>query len=327
MYNYDEILGIDVGNSETKSQHTKIVSGYTGPFNSKPTMSAHSLYLRGQYYSLSDDRLYYEKDKTKDERCIVLTLSSIANELLFKFNNKMSQKEEVQQKIYNVHSIALGAGLPIAHYKKMYIDNLINYYESYMRNGIQFEYDGYAFDFKMPVCRIYPQGGAAASVKENIFASKYSSYYVIDIGGYTIDVVLFKNGAPSKAGIPLELGILTLFDNIIANVLANFDVQLDYDAIESVLRGETTILSSDVQSAILDMADKHAWNIINALKQQKIMFDSRPGLFVGGGSVLLKKYITKNPNVNPNALAFVEDSCVNARGYAILLRQELNQIQ
>ena len=71
-------LGIDVGNSDTKSENTTFPSGYEGPYSSRPAIVNEYLELNGKYFIPTTDRLFYLKDKTADDRCIVLTLMAIA---------------------------------------------------------------------------------------------------------------------------------------------------------------------------------------------------------------------------------------------------------
>ena len=157
------ILGIDVGNSDTKSQNTIFPSGYEGPYSFQPSFSSDCLKFEGKYYTPSDERLFYLQDKTVDERCIILTLISIAKELILQFSaSPDAERTSIQKSISEIRHIALGAGLPVAHYKKKYIENLLAYYQRYMGSGITFSYNDYCFSFIMDACRIFPQGGAAA---------------------------------------------------------------------------------------------------------------------------------------------------------------------
>ena len=60
-----------------------------------------------------------------------------------------------------------------------------------------------------------------------------------------------------------------------------------------------------------------------ALRQQKIMFDSHPCLFVGGGSIQLMPYIIKNPLIKKETCLFIKDAKANAKGYARLIKAEM----
>ena len=319
------ILGIDVGNYDTKSQNTTIPSGYEGPYNTKPAISNQYLLFAGEYYVPTVNRLYFMKDKTSDERAIVLTLMSIATELIDKFSKKEgATRESIQAAITGTTHISLGAGLPISHYTKTYIDNLINYYHKYMGSGIEFEYCGYSFNLIMDVCRIYPQGGAAFACKANRFMGVFSTYYLIDIGGYTVDVAQFKDDSISKDKLSLDLGIIIMYDSIIDKATVDFDVDLDYGLIEAVLNDKKTILKAEVNEMIKAMTQKHADNIVYTLRQKKILLNSHPCLFIGGGSLLLKQYLLNNNMVSTSKdeTQFITDTRANAKGYTRLLKAE-----
>lgn len=314
-------LGIDVGNSDTKSANTTFVSGYEGPFTNKPLMANHILFYNGKYYSPSITQLYYLKDKTSDERALVLTLISIAKELISRFEKKENATHEmIQSCIDTVKVIGLGVGLPVAHYKATLIENLINYYADYMGNGIHFEYDNYTFQFEMKLCEVYPQGGAAVFSKSCRFTKEYNAFYVVDIGGYTVDVSLFKNGIPCKDRISLDMGVIIMYDNIVSRISMDCDIDIDYNIILDVLNSEKTVLKPDAVAIIQEMTAKHANNIINALRQKKIMFDSYPTIYFGGGSNLLKPFILANPLIRRETSCFISDTRANAKGYERLIK-------
>lgn len=314
-------LGIDVGNSDTKSANTTFVSGYEGPFTNKPLMANHVLSYNGKYYAPSINQLYYLKDKTSDERALILTLISIAKELISRFEKKENATHEmIQSYIDTVKVIGLGVGLPVSHYKATYIDNLITYYTSYMGNGIHFEYDNYSFQFEMKLCEVYPQGGAAVFGKSCRISKEYKYFYVCDIGGYTLDVCLFMNGVPCKDRISLDMGIIIMYDEIISRVSMDCDIDIDYNIIKDVLNNEKTVLKPDAVAIIHEMTEKHANNIVNALKQKKIMLDSYPTIFFGGGSNLLKPFLLANPLISKETSCFISDTRANAKGYERLIK-------
>lgn len=319
-------IGIDVGNGYTKSQNTVIASSYDGPFTQKPTLSKHYLCLNGNYYDSSSEPMFYQKDKTLNERGIVLTLFSIAEEIIASAVKKVGEnKEKIQEQISLVTQIVLGAGLPISHYKKKYVENLISYYERYMKNGISFDYDDYHFSFRMVFCRIYPQGAAAIACKEYRMANACSTFYTVDIGSYTVDVAMFQNGAPSQNLISFESGVFTLYDKAIEAVNRSYDIDIDYCTVEAVLRNEPTVLYPEVTELILATGQKHTNDIINALRQKKVLLDSHPSLIIGGGASLLQKYVLANPLIRKDITQFVKDTKANAKGYARLVRADYRE--
>ena len=73
------LIGVDHGNKQIKTVHcAPFVSGLqqsmTRPFGP-------SLQYCGNYYTLSNERIPYRKDKTVDDRFFILTLIAIAEEL------------------------------------------------------------------------------------------------------------------------------------------------------------------------------------------------------------------------------------------------------
>lgn len=317
-------LGIDVGNAFTKSQNTTFCSGFEGPYSEKPLFANDYLYFDNKYYVPSSvDIMYYQKDKTTDETGIILTLISIAKELIEVFSKKEGDdRDKIQSRITETKNISLGAGLPVGYYTKAYVEKLLYYYNKYMANGISFSYDDYDFSFTMDLCKIYPQGYAATLVKENRLKELYNSYYVIDIGGYTIDVARFVDGTPADAGFSLEMGMIVMYDNIVSKVSSEFDIDLDYNTIKTVLTGGKTVLDTEVISYIFSLAKAHANSIINKLAQKGVKFSSYPSLFAGGGSLLLKKAISDNALLSKSKIQFITDPRANAKGYAKLIRAD-----
>ena len=96
------IIGVDVGNYNTKSQNTVIPSGYEGPFLEATILGGYergNLKWNGLYYIHSSKRLPYLADKTKDDRCIILTLMSISKEILLRTEKEGMSHDEIQAAI------------------------------------------------------------------------------------------------------------------------------------------------------------------------------------------------------------------------------------
>ena len=83
------LIGVDHGNKQIKTAHGEpFVSGLqqslTRPFGQ-------SLQYCGTYYTLSNERIPFHKDKTEDDRFFVLTLIAIAEEITAR---GLSEKEQ-----------------------------------------------------------------------------------------------------------------------------------------------------------------------------------------------------------------------------------------
>ena len=320
-------FGVDVGIFDTKSQHTTTPSGFKGPNPEKPLMSSSGEYLEfdGKYYIPTSERFAYEKDKTRSERALILTLFALAKEIDYqvtKARKDLTLKDK-QRLVNNYKEIALGVGLPPTHYTRARIDELTNYYKKYLGNGIKFTWNDLEFNLTMKACRVYPQGAAAASEPSNSLRTKYPAYYLIDIGGYTVDIVKFVNDGIDGKWTSKEEGILKMYDEIISEVQMNYDITLENSHIEDILENRATIIADEVKQYIRQSAQKHADHILDISRQLGVEFKAYPIAFVGGGSLQLKDYIVRNSLINENNVIFLPDPCANAKGFARFIKAEV----
>ena len=99
------LIAIDHGNKQMKTAHHTFSSGLCES-DTKPPFGENVLRYKGKYYTLSDQRIPYMRDKTKDDRFFILTLYAIAFELRYL---RYPANETVD--------VALAVGLPPAHYE------------------------------------------------------------------------------------------------------------------------------------------------------------------------------------------------------------------
>lgn len=321
------IIGVDVGNYDTKSQHTITPSGYKGPFSTLPPIADEWLSYNGGFYIPTTSRFPYEKDKTESERCVVLSLFAIAKEIIYKVKKerKDASSTEIQNHIKNIDHITLGVGLPPAHYTEARVSALTDYYMSHLAKMTKFSYSGYQFILRMTECFVYPQGGAGAVDKDNSFKSEYDSYFVVDIGGYTVDLLKFTNGRIDGVWASKEEGIITIFDEIIEKAKTEHDITLDYHAIESVLSGKKSILEishPETVQCIREEAQTKVDHLIDSIHQSGVEFSIYPCAFMGGGSLLLKDNILNNSMINEKTVVFIQDPCANAKAYEVFAEAE-----
>ena len=77
--------------------------------------------------------------------------------------------------------------------------------------------------------------------------------------------------------------------------------------------GEETILEEEIIKEIYRMADDRVHMIINKLHAHVTDFRTNPAIFLGGGSLLLKKQIEQSPEFK--YIEFIDDVKANAIGY------------
>lgn len=309
----DIILGIDVGNSDTKSSHTSTPSGIKESSSLPPETSEYLLY-NNKYYIPSFDRMPYRMDKTTDELCLALTLIAISKELLF----RVPTGTDPQAYISRITDLHLGVGLPPMHYSILK-DKTIAYYEDAMSGGICYTYSGIDFSYALKTCKVFPQDYTAVMTDKKSFelVRRFidSRVYAIDIGGITVDYIPIIKGKPDMLGADsIELGINKMFDSIIQQIFVKTGHRVGYDAVENVLNKKETVLPEDIKELIIKESEKWTNNIVDVLKQKGMDLWAYPAVFLGGGSKLLKPFLKANKSIMNSE--FIASANANAKAYA-----------
>ena len=280
------LIAVDHGNYAIKTPNFSFVSGLA-EHTVRPPLAEEILEYDGRYWTLSGKRISYMRDKTQDNRFYILTLFAIAKEL------------EKQGAPSPLHSIDLAVGLPPEHYGVLK-DRFAKYFK---RDGaIRFTYKDrpYMISINRVMMRVF----------------------LIDIGGYTTDVLLLRHGKPDMQFCrSLESGIITMNNEIIRKVNSLHDLLIDDEHISAVLQGEDTILSPEVKATILSATELHANSILNQLRELQVDLRSNPAVFIGGGSLLLRPFLTRSPLVA--RADFIDSPAANALGYQMLAKAAL----
>ena len=127
---------------------------------------------------------------------------------------------------------------------------------------------------------VFPQAYAAVVPKSSMVVNMLR-VFVVDIGGYTTDVLLLKNGKPDLQFCrSLETGIITMNNEIIRKVGALHDMRIEDEHISAVLSGQDTILPDDVKQTICGATKLHAQDILNQLRELQVDLRSNPAVFI-----------------------------------------------
>ena len=301
------IIAIDHGNYSIKTPHYVFLAGLS-EHTVRPLFTDEALEYEGRFWTLSGRRLSYMRDKTQDDRYFILTLFAIGKELA----NKELGTEPVH--------IDLAVGLPPEHFGVLK-ERFVRYLK---REGeVHFDYGGRAYDVVIRNVMVYPQAYAAA-VLQSSQVLRESNLFLVDIGGYTTDVLLLRRGRPDLQFCrSLESGIITMNNEIIRKIGAQYDLRLEDEHISTVLRGSTSLLPEEVQREIRTEAENHAKDILDQLRELQVDLRVNPVRFLGGGSMLLKPFLEASPLVG--RAEFSDSPCDNAVGYEMLARAALSK--
>lgn len=303
------LIAIDHGNHACKTVHYNFVSGLA-QHSVRPPMADEVLEYNGEYWTLSGQRLPYRRDKTRDESFFILTLFAIAKELAH------------AGPIPSAEKIDLAVGLPPEHYGLLK-DKFRDYFKR--NQSVQFIFNDKPVTVMIRDVFVYPQAFAAIA-PQKCQLKHHLRLFLVDIGGYTTDVLLLRQGKPDMQFCrSLETGVITMNNDIIRRVGALHDMQIEDEHISAVLAGKETILPEEVKDTIRKSAEQHAKNILNQLRELKVDLRSNPAVFIGGGSALFRDYLEKSPLVA--SATFVESVNANAIGYHAMAEAQLSLLR
>ncbi len=239
------IISIDHGNKQIKTIHKTFTSGLCES-DTRPPFGENVLFYNGKYYTLSDQRIPYMRDKTADERFFILTLFAIG----FELRRVLVSEHPVK--------IQLCIGLPPAHYGTLY-----KKFEQYFleRGQLDFRIDGTPYSILITEAECFPQAYAAAiPVFQKL--QQLPRAIIVDIGGFTADYLQIKYGEVDLSVCDsLENGVIVLYNRIRSKINADFDMLLEESDIDAILMDkadfdfEARTVTIDKNYARLDKED------------------------------------------------------------------------
>lgn len=321
------IIGIDHGNGNMKTENTIYPCGYKMQETAPNKLFAKDIIeYEGKYYTLSTTRFPYQTDKTADEKAFILTLFSIAKEIIARAaSNRADYDVQRDFSGFIGKDVILAVGLPPAHFEKQ-AKPFKDYFLKKAAHGINYKYNDKPFSFYLKDVLVFPQDYAGAIVFRGDLLSQYSTCYCIDIGDGTVDMVGLTNGIPDKdTMLSREYGMNKLRSSIIDDVINDYGVTLDHKTVEDFLAGKKIALAPDLAESIRARIDKTAddftRNLVNQLHSKVPDFRVFPTIFCGGGAIALKPYLEKTQAFG--ITDYITEINANAVGYQQIAKMQL----
>lgn len=297
------IVSVDTGNKHIKTPH-KLFSAGLVEHDAYPHFGQDVIFFEDKYYTVSNSRLPYQRDKTVNLNYFILTLFAIAYEL---------QEAGYDLRDDVVEDVTLLVGLPPAH-----LSALRSAYRAYFREGeyVDFEFNNIPVTLQISKVKVYSQAMAAISPVINDVL-QYPKVIIVDIGGYTADVLsLYYGKIDTKICYSLEHGTIPFYNLVHERVNANFDLLVDEQDVDAVLLGGKTVLPEEVADLICNMARQYINDFMSSLREMHIDLKTYMTYFVGGGSLLFKPFICESGKLG--SYTVIEDINANAAGYELL---------
>lgn len=305
------IIAVDAGNKQIKSEHFDFHSGLQES-ERVPQTAEKALLYKGKYYVPSSRRIKYLRDKTEDDRFYILTMIAVAKEieLAAESGSKRLWGDEVIQ-------VDLLVDLPPAHYPDLY-----EKFEQYFyRNGelVTFQYGEKEYTVHFRSVTAYPQAYMAFLwVNNSHNLMKVSKVLVIDIGGFTSDYLLVRQGAPDLEFCDsLEKGVILMYNGIIAQVRQKYDVLLEESDVDAIILGKQIFCAKAIQDEVVNLAEKYMIEFLGGFRELEIDFATTYTIFTGGGAVLLSRMIDKAFQKYNGQYYIEPDIHANAKGCRI----------
>lgn len=294
-------VAMDHGNRNMKTENFIFTSGLVES-DCRPALGDYLVY-QDKFYSLSEQRIPYMRDKTADERFFALTLFGIAME---------AQRQALPLED-GCLQVELAVGLPPKHYGTLY-----ERFEEYFRNRgrQQIRYRGKAYAIEISDVAAYPQDYAAAmTIYPQIV--EYDRVLTVDIGGFTLDYLLMRGGRPDLSVCDsLEKGVIRLYNEVISRINSEQDILLEEQDVDRIIQGKRTDYSREVTEVVESMTKTYVEDILGTLRERGLDLKTGCVVWIGGGAKLLRDYLENSKRIGRSV--FVEDICANAKGYGIL---------
>jgi len=303
----NRVIAIDHGNRNIKTLNHVFPASYVESSH-LPSFGGDTLLYNGQEYTLVDKRMPQKNDKTMDESYYILTLFAIGKELTSDTGSNIS-KDTVD--------VILLVGLPPLHCKE-----LSSKFSEYFKGDgkkVSFEFNKTTITIRIEEVHVYPQAYAAALMAGDKVADS-RVVNIIDIGGYTIDILQLINFKPDMSVCTsLYEGVNTLFQRINEQIRATGKKNIPDAVIESILLNDSKVLA-DCSPERVEMVRSHAERftkeLIFGISQAGLDLTENRTIVIGGGAILLKEFIKKSNMISKPV--FVDDVHANANGYQLI---------
>ena len=290
------IIGLDHGYAAIKGPHCTFPTGLVA-YDYPPYTQKNVLEYGGRYYVVGTGRQPVQKDKTQTEDYYLLTLAAIAREL-------------TARNADHAAAVHLAAGLPLTDFGR---DR--ESFRSYLLRGgrtTSYRYDGQNYQVAIQRVSLFPQGYAVALTRKELMTAP--SMIVVDIGGWTVDMMRLDNKVPNAATCrSLETGVICCIDNIMEKARQNHGLSVTSAQIESVLRGETQSVPEPVVKLVCQMATDYVQNLFFTIAQNGLDLHAMPVIFMGGGASLIKRFSPEAETLFKPVI--LDDVSLNAKAY------------
>lgn len=194
----------------------------------------------------------------------------------------------------------------------------------FKKDNIVFSYNQKLYTVHFSDVFVFPQAFSATANYPDILNSK-ETVYILDIGGYTLDVLEMNSGKINiEKTQSYEYGVINLYNNLIKKMRGQ-DVRINENDIDDVIlnRDDNIYISEYDKQYIRNTAQSFINGTLNKLNEDGYYTSQYKTVLLGGGSVLLKSIIEQSGKCTHSL--FIEDIHCNAKRYELLAKRKLGE--
>ena len=213
------------------------------------------------------------RNKMENDNYYLLTLAAIAKEI-----KQRGEKTEC--------SVKLAAGLPLAGFgreKKPFREYLLR-----SSQPVCFKFEGIPYKVTIEDVKLFPQGYSAIAIHPELIQNE-PSVLLMDIGGWTVDLMRLDNGIPNASTCrSLELGMIRCIDETKEQVRRDVGLSVTDAQVERVLAGKPCSMDEDARSIIQKQGRLYTERLLSAAMESGFDLKAIPVVMLGGGAAVVK---------------------------------------
>ena len=296
-------IGIDHGYYAIKTRHFSFPAGIA-VYSHEPYTLQNTLEYGGKFYVCGTGRQPILRNKTENDNYYLLTLAAIAR--------------EIKQRGENTEcSVTLAAGLPLAGFgreKKFFREYLLR-----SSQPVCFKFEGVPYKITIEDVKLFPQGYSAIAIHPELIQNE-PSVLLMDIGGWTVDLMRLDNGVPNASTCrSLELGIIRCIDETKEQVRRDVGLSVTDAQVERVLAGKPCSMDEKARSIIRRQGRLYTERLLSAVMESGFDLKAIPVVMLGGGASVVKGNVS--PQDGLCRVFALTDDRVNAEGFERILGQ------
>ena len=184
---------------------------------------------------------------------------------------------------------------------------------------VPFRFEGSAYRVTIEDVKLFPQGYSAIAIHPELIRDE-PSVLLMDIGGWTVDLMRLDNGVPNAATCrSLELGMIRCMDEIREQIRRDTGLSVTDGQVERVLAGKGCSLDEQARAIIQKQGRLYAERLLSAAMEAGFDLKAIPVVMLGGGAAVVKSSVSPQDGLC-RVIALLDDK-VNAEGYERILGQ------